>query len=69
MEENIEFAILDLYNRRIVAFIICDRNDNPIVFDALDAAIKANPNIHSLFHSDRGFQDTNRVFYNNRGAF
>lgn len=36
-------AILDLYDRRIVAFVIRDRNDNPLVFDTLDAAIKANP--------------------------
>lgn len=57
-------AILDLYDRRIVAFVIRDRNDNPLVFDTLDAAIKANPNAHPLFHSDRGFQYTNRVFYN-----
>ena len=57
-------AILDLYDRRIVAYIIRDRNDNPLVFDTLDAAIAANPNAHPLFHSDRGFQYTNRVFYN-----
>jgi transposase InsO family protein len=57
-------AILDLYDRRIVSFVIRDRNDNPLVFDTLDAAIKANPNAHPLFHSDRGFQYTNRVFYN-----
>ena len=57
-------AILDLYDRRIVAYIIRDRNDNPLVFDTLDAAIKANPDAHPLFHSDRGFQYTNRMFYN-----
>ena len=57
-------AILDLYDRRIVAFVIRDRNDNPLVFDTLNAAIKANPNAHPLFHSDRGFQYTNRTFYN-----
>ena len=57
-------AILDLYDRRIVAYIIRDRNDNPLVFDTLDAAIAANPNAHPLFHSDRGFQYTNRIFYN-----
>ena len=34
------------------------------MFDTLDAAIAANPNAHPLFHSDRGFQYTNRVFYN-----
>ena len=56
-------AILDLYDRRIVSFVIRDRNDNPLVFDTLDAAIAANPNAHPLFHSDRGFQYTNRVFY------
>ena len=56
-------AILDLYDRRIVSFVIRDRNDNPLVFDTLDAAIAANPDAHPLFHSDRGFQYTNRVFY------
>ena len=56
-------AILDLYDRRIVSYIIRDRNDNPLVFDTLDSAIQANPNAHPLFHSDRGFQYTNRVFY------
>lgn len=61
-------AILDLYDRRIVAFIIRDRNDNPLVFDTLDAAIKANPNAHPLFHSDRGFQYTNRAFYKLKNA-
>ena len=57
-------AILDLYDRRIVSYIIRDRNDNPLVFDTLDAAIATNPNAHPLFHSDRGFQYTNRTFYN-----
>lgn len=57
-------AILDLYDRRIVSFVIRDRNDNPLVFDTLDAAIAANPDAHPLFHSDRGFQYTNRIFYN-----
>ena len=57
-------AILDLYDRRIVSYIIRDRNDNPLVFDTLDAAIAANPGAHPLFHSDRGFQYTNRIFYN-----
>lgn len=46
-----------------MAYIIRDRNDNPLVFDTLDAAIEANPDSHPLFHSDRGFQYTNRSFY------
>jgi len=49
-------AILDLYDRRIVAFKITDRNNNKLVFDTFDQAVKANPDAHPLFHSDRGFQ-------------
>lgn len=56
-------AILDLYDRRIVSYAIRDSNNNALVFDTLEAAINANPNAHPLFHSDRGFQYTNRVFH------
>ena len=56
-------AILDLYDRRIVAYVVSDRNDNPLVFKTLDRAVVANPGVHPLFHSDRGFQYTNRVFH------
>ena len=56
-------AILDLYDRRIVSFVIRDHNDNPLVFDTFDAAVAANPNAHPLFHSDRGYQYTNRTFH------
>ena len=56
-------AILDLYDRRIVSFVIRDRNDNPLVFQTFDKAIAANPDAKPLFHSDRGFQYTNRVFH------
>jgi transposase InsO family protein len=56
-------AILDLYDRRIVAYVISERNDNPLVFKTFDKAVKANPDAHPLFHSDRGFQYTNRAFH------
>lgn len=56
-------AILDLYDRRIVSFVIRDRNDNPLVFDTFDKAVEENPYAHPLFHSDRGFQYTNRTFH------
>ena len=56
-------AILDLYDRRIVAFVISEHNDNPLVFKTFNKAIKANPDAHPLFHSDRGFQYTNRTFH------
>jgi transposase InsO family protein len=56
-------AILDLYDRRIVSYIINDSNNNALVFDTFDAAVDANPNAHPIFHSDRGYQYTNRTFY------
>jgi len=49
-------AILDLYDRRIVSYIIRDNNDIALVFDTFDAAVEANLDAHPLFHSDRGFQ-------------
>lgn len=49
-------AIFDLYDRRIVSYIIRDKNDNALVFDTFDAAVGANPDAHPIFHSDRGFQ-------------
>ncbi len=57
-------AILDLYDKRIVAYKIGDNNNNQLVFDNFDEAVALNPNAHPLFHSDRGFQYTSRIFYN-----
>ena len=56
-------AILDLYDRRIVSFVIGDTNDNALVYETFDKAVTANPDAHPLFHSDRGFQYTNRTFH------
>lgn len=55
-------AILDLYDRRIVAYKIGTSNNNKLVFDTLDDAVTKHPNAHPLFHSDRGFQYTSKVF-------
>ena len=55
-------AILDLYDRRIVAFRIGDHNDNPLVMNTFEAAVELEPNVHPLFHSDRGFQYTSKPF-------
>jgi transposase InsO family protein len=55
-------AILDLYDRRIVSFVVSSRNDNKLVFDTFDAALASEPNAHPLFHSDRGYQYTTAVF-------
>ena len=57
-------AILDLYDKRIVAYKIGDSNNNQLVFDNFDEAIALNPDAHPLFHSDRGFQYTSKTFYN-----
>lgn len=56
-------AILDLCDRRIVSYVLSEHNDNPLVYKTFEKAVKANPNAHPLFHSDRGFQYTNRVFH------
>ena len=56
-------AILDLYDRRIVAYKIGDSNNNDLVFRTFDEAIALNPNAHPLFHSDRGFQYTSKIFH------
>ena len=56
-------AILDLFDRRIVSFTIGDSNNNALVFDMFDKAITENPDAHPLFHSDRGYQYTNRTFH------
>ena len=57
-------AIPDLFDRRIVSYVLSKRNDNPLVFKTFDKAVKACPDAHPLFHSDRGFQYTNRTFHN-----
>ena len=57
-------AILDIYDKRIVAYKIGDSNNNQLVFDNFDEAVYLNPDAHPLFHSDRGFQYTSKIFYN-----
>ena len=55
-------AVLDLYDRSVVAYVVGSRNDNKLVFDTFDAAIMKNPDAKPIFHSDRGFQYTSKVF-------
>ena len=56
-------AILDLFDRRIVAYKIGDSNNNELVFKTFDEAVALNPDAHPLFHSDRGFQYTSKTFH------
>lgn len=55
-------AILDLYDRYPVSYILGDHNNNPLVFDTFNEALRNNPDAHPLFHSDAGFQYTSPSF-------
>ena len=43
-------------------------SDSALVHETLDRALAANPDAHPLFHSDRGFQYTTRVFHDKLAA-
>ena len=52
-------TILDLYDRKIVAYKISRFNDLNIVIDTLNEAIAKRKDVHGLIiHSDQGFQYT-----------
>ena len=52
-------TILDLYDRKVVAYKISKTNDNQLVIDTLNEAIAKRKDVHGLIiHSDQGFQYT-----------
>lgn len=55
-------AILDLGDRNIVSYVIGHSNNNNLVFETYDIAIAVYPEAKPIFHSDRGFQYTNKIF-------
>lgn len=55
-------AILDLADKSIVSFVIGHSNNNELVFKTFDIAYKDHPDAKPLFHSDRGYQYTSKVF-------
>jgi len=55
-------AILDLYDRSIISYVLSNHNNNKLVFDTFDRTIESNPGAHPIFHSDRGFQYTSKTF-------
>lgn len=57
-------AILDLYDGSIVSFVLSTSNNNPLVLQTLDQALKVSPGAGTLIHSDRGFQYTSYAFKN-----
>lgn len=56
-------AIFDLYDKSIISYAISHSNDNKIVFDTFDLAVKLNPTSKPLLHSDRGYQYTSKIFH------
>lgn len=46
-------AFIDLYDKRIVSFVISDRNDNNIVMKTFDRAVRKEKDAHPLLHSFR----------------
>lgn len=55
-------AILDLGDKSIVSYVIGKSNNNILVFETFNRAIENYPNAKPIFHSDRGFQYTSKVF-------
>ncbi|AJE11732.1 integrase core domain protein [Clostridium botulinum CDC_1436] len=55
-------AILDLSDKSIVAFVLGHSNNNALVFETFDIAHGQYPESKPIFHSDRGFQYTSRMF-------
>lgn len=55
-------AILDLYDRSIVAYEVSKRNDNNLTLSTFEKAIVSNPEAKPIFHSDRGFNYTSKMF-------
>jgi len=55
-------AILDLGDKSIVSFVLGHSNNNELVFKTFDIAHKGYPKVKPIFHSDRGYQYTNRHF-------
>ena len=52
-------TILDLYDRKVVAYKISKFNNIPLVMDTLNEAIAKRKDVHGLIlHSDQGFQYT-----------
>lgn len=56
-------AIIDLYDKRIVSWTVGTSNNNNLVFRNFIDAISRYPDMHGIFHSDRGFQYTSRIFH------
>ena len=57
-------AILDFYDKSVVSYVLSNRNDNKLVLDTYNLALKNNPKATPLLHSDRGFQYKSKEYIN-----
>jgi len=55
-------AIRDLHDGSIISYVLGRSNNNALVFETLDQALRAEPNAKPILHSDRGFQYTSKQF-------
>ena len=55
-------AIIDLFDKSIVSYVLSNTNNNKLVYDTFNKAIESNPGAKPIFHSDRGFQYTSKQF-------
>lgn len=55
-------AIYDLFDNSVISFNTSKSNNNNLLFKTFDKAIKKHPKATPLFHSDRGFQYTSKIF-------
>ena len=60
--------VIEILLKRIVSFALRDANNSALVHETLDQVLAANPDAHPLFHSDRGFQYTTKVFHDKLAA-
>ena len=54
--------VLDLKDKGVISYAIGCSNNNKLVFDTFNAAVQKHPDATPLFHSDRGFQYTSKMF-------
>lgn len=55
-------AIMDISDKSIVSYVVGKSNNNPLVFETFDIARHKHPDVKPIFHSDRGFQYTSKIF-------
>ena len=56
-------TIIDLFDRKVIAYKISKFNDNKLVMDTLNEALSKEKNVNGLIiHSDQGFQYTSHEY-------